>query len=1182
MTDSQINAGHAANRFALEDLRSLVASMMDVDPSEVDDSESLIDLGLDSVNMMRIPVILTGHGHHITARELLNEPNISAWWRILEANFDASLPSNGDSAEEIAVQRGTRFPLTPVQRAYLIGRRPDQVLGGNACHLYCEFDGPGVEPGKLEDAVRALCQHHPMLRAIFFDDGFQQILAESPWNGLAVHDLQDLGSAELEDRLQQIRESNSHRKLDVFSGQVFDISLSRLPDGGSRIHFNIDLLVADVLSITIFLRDLALLYNGETALAGPVDYDFQNYLAQHNQAKSEEVAQAARYWTDRLATLPAQPSLPIDEIASSASTPRFTRREFRLPIAEVDRIRQEATKRGLTLAAAFASAYSMVLARWTENAHFLLNVPLFDRAEINPAVANMIADFTNLVLVEVDAREVTTFMTHAKAVQQTMHRDIGQAAYSGIDVLRAMRRAHIESAAPIVLACNFAEPLLSDLFEHSLGRLGWSISQTPQVWLDHQIYRLSDHYLLNWDAVEALFPSGMLDSMFGAYKTIVRRLSEGNWEEIGFPAIPPAQAAIREQINATDAPVDDRLLHEPFIAQVERTPNAPALISSSGQVTYRELHQKAGAFAGALREAGISGGDRVAVILPKGPEQITSVLGILMAGGVYVPIAADSPPERLASIVRDADCRFGIRRPSGDGLEDKTDSVLWFDPVVLTDPRPIQIDAPTPHRQSQDLAYLIYTSGSTGTPKGVMIDHRGALNTILDINRRWSLSSSDRILGLSSLAFDLSVYDIFGPLSCGAALIVPDEAGRRDPAHWLSIGEEFGVTVWNSVPALMTMAVEYAERRSIHLPASLRLVLLSGDWIPLSLPERVRRISSAKDIVGLGGATEASIWSNWFQIDTVEPTWTSIPYGFPLTNQRYRVLDAMGRDCPDWVPGDLYIAGVGLAHGYWNDPQKTQHSFVRDPNGERLYRTGDRARYWPDGTLEFLGRLDFQVKINGHRVELGEIDAAMARIDGVSQAISDVRSFGGQKQIVSFVTLDKGIGDPSAFGGTGTCAQVRLPQYVEADHRASPCVLTVDGDLREQLGQMLPDHMIPRIVAVLDAFPLSSNGKIDRTRLPEVAAPVRASSADVTEENTTALMRKVASLWSESLNCEGISGASNFFDLGGDSLLAIRMTSDLGQDLGVEISVRHLYEHPELEAFVQAVSHELAAEEAAQ
>jgi len=1030
-------------------------------------------------------------------------------------------------------------------------------------------------PDKLEDAVRALCQHHPMLRATFFDDGFQQILPESPWHGLNVHDLNQLDTMEVERQLLQIRESKSHRKLDIFSGEVFDVSLSCLPNGASRLHFNIDLLIADILSITIFLRDLALLYNGEALVVPTTGYDFQNYLAQKNQLAHEELIQAERYWTDRLPTLPPQPSLPINENPDNISTPRFTRREFRLPTADVERIRQEAAKRGLTLAVAFASAYSMVLARWSETAHFLLNVPLFDRSEINPAVTNMIADFTNLVLVEIDAREVTTFLTHAKNVQQAMHRDIGHAAYSGIEVLRALRRTHIESAAPIVLACNFSEPLLSELFECSLGQLGWSISQTPQVWLDHQIYRLRDHYLLNWDAVEALFPPGTLDSMFETYKAIIQWLVEGNWEEIPFPAIPSAQAVIRDRVNATDTLVDSRLLHEPFLTQAKIAPKAVALFTSSGQMTYEELHQRAMGFAGMLKEAGIASGDRVAVVLPKGAGQIISVLGILMAGGVYVPVAADSPSERLASIVIDASCRFAIRKSLIDGLENQINSVFWIDPVVLENSQPVKKYASMSKRQPQDLAYLIYTSGSTGTPKGVMIDHRGALNTILDINRRWSLSSNDRILALSSLAFDLSVYDIFGALSCGAALIVPDEADRRDPAHWLSIGDKFGVTVWNSVPALMTMAVEYAERRGINLPASLRLTLLSGDWIPISLPERVRRISKVKSIVGLGGATEASIWSNWFEINTVEQQWNSIPYGFPLTNQRYYVLDAMRRPCPDWVPGDLYIAGIGLAHGYWNDQQKTQDSFIFSSNGERLYRTGDRARYWPDGTLEFLGRLDFQVKINGHRVELGEIDAAMVRIVGVYQTISEICSFGSQNQIISFVTLGKKIEDISTFDEMATSDQVHLSPHASVDELKFPHIISVSGTLRKRLAKMLPDYMIPRFIVILDEFPLSFNGKIDRTRLPAITAPICASTTSDNKAETTAIMKEVASLWRTLLNCQEASGMSNFFDLGGDSLLAIRMTSDLSQHIGVEISVRLLYEHPELEAFVDAISDEL-------
>ena len=270
-----------------------------------------------------------------------------------------------------------------------------------------------------------------------------------------------------------------------------------------------------------------------------------------------------------------------------------------------------------------------------------------------------------------------------------------------------------------------------------------------------------------------------------------------------------------------------------------------------------------------------------------------------------------------------------------------------------------------------DLAYVIFTSGSTGLPKGVMIDHRGALNTVADVNDRFAVGADDRVLAVSSLSFDLSVYDIFGPLAVGGAVVVPDADAQRDPAAWLDLVRGAGVTIWNSVPALLELLVEHLVVAGES--ARLRLVMMSGDWIPVTLPDRIRRAFGDPDVISLGGATEASIWSILYPIGEVPPEWTSIPYGHPMRNQSFHVLDDRLRARPDWVPGQLYIGGVGLAQGYLHDDAKTAAAFIVHPGtGERLYRTGDLGRFLPSGEIEFLGREDFQVKVQGYRIELGE------------------------------------------------------------------------------------------------------------------------------------------------------------------------------------------------------------------
>jgi amino acid adenylation domain-containing protein len=989
---------------------------MAVSPDLLDEDASLIELGLDSVNMMRLPALLKKQGCRVQLRDLMSEPTLSAWWALVQER-DKPQPLPSTPAGQVDA---TRTPLTPVQQAYFIGRRDDQPLGGVGCHLYCEFDGQGVDAQQLQRAVLELCERHPMLRAQFSEAGYQSILPISPWRRLEVYELHDVESDTCDAKLAEIRDTLSHRRLEVCRGEVFDIRLSRLPGGRTRIHLNVDLLVADVLSITILLRNLAELYADETAFGSRSDLGFDAYLRRQTAERSAEREDAMRYWRERLPELPAGPSLPLATDPDQVTHPRFSRRQFHLGADELERLTTRARRHKLTLAATLATAFSEVLARWSAEERFLLNVPLFDRNETDPSVSQMVADFTNLVLLEVDFTKATSFIDRARAVQARLHNDIAWAAYSGVDVLRDLmrfggRRGH---GAPVVFACNLGEPLLSPDFERTLGRLSWAISQTPQVWLDHQIYRLQDGLLLNWDAVEALFPAMLLDAMFEAYERLVRWLCNHDWNEPAPLPLPESQTTVRARVNATVAPIDQRLLHDPFLDNAAKTPDATAVLWSSGALSYGALKDRATELAAALHVKGARTGDHIAVVLPKGPDQVAAVLAILMMGGVYVPVAIDSPPERLARILNDAACKIALVSTEFT-VED-----TWPANVMRVDPAALEVahDATSgwygaTRRLPTDLAYIIYTSGSTGAPKGVMIDHRGALNTVLDVNRRWSVTAADRVFGLSSLTFDLSVYDLFGAFAAGGTIVLPNEDGRRDPSHWWSLIEQHGVTVWNSVPALMSMMVEFAERRlGQPFPTTLRLALLSGDWIPLSLPDRVRALSPQMQLVGLGGATEASIWSNWFDINKVAPEWLSIPYGYPLTNQHYQVLDGQGRPCPDWVPGDLYIGGIGIAQGYWSDPEKTNKSFVQAQSGERIYRTGDRARYWPDGTLEFLGRQDSQVKIGGHRIELGEIDAAMARVAGVRSATADIQTVDGQQHIVAYLSINSDVPvSPIAF-----------------------------------------------------------------------------------------------------------------------------------------------------------------------
>ncbi|MBX6381794.1 MAG: amino acid adenylation domain-containing protein [Microbispora sp.] len=997
-------------------LRRAVSDLLGIELTEADDNTNVFELGLQSLELMRLANRLNRSGAEVTFAQLADDPRLSAWFELLAPDAAAApLPP----APEVEHGEGSDlvFPLTPVQQAYLFGRADHQPLGGVGCHNYLEFDVAEVDPPRLERAVRALIERHPMLRVRFGDDAMHRVLPESPWRGLTVHDFRDRTGGEASAAALELRDRLSHRVLRVDRGEVFDIQLTRLPGGVDRLHFNIDLLAADLASFRLMLTELAVLYDDPDGL-DPVTYTFGRYLADQAGVRRAEAERARAYWHGRLPSLPGGPKLPLATEPEAVAVPRFVRRFFGLTADEWSIMERRAGEAGLTPAAVLATAYALVLSRWSGDEHFLLNLPLFDRdLDAHPAIGRLVGDFTGLLLLEVKLSG-KSFADCARAVQRQMHEDIGHAAYTGVDVLRDLARTDRDAprTAPVVFSLDLSAPLIPDEFAARFGDATWMISQTPQIWLDHQIYRTRDGGVrMVWDAVEELFPDGMLDAMMAAYEALVRGLLTGDWES-ALPEIPlpAAQRERRAEVNSDTRPLTGNLLHTAFFEHAAERAGRPALLWGDDEVmTHDELARRALSIAGALAQRGVGRGSYVAVIAPKGPRQIAAVLGVLAAGAAYVPIGVDQPAERRARILE----LSGAALILGGGLGEPVDAgidVLPIDAAMLAPP----LGAPVP-ADPGDPAYVIFTSGSTGLPKGVELSHRAAVNTVEDINERFGVGADDRVLAVSALDFDLSVWDIFGLLAVGGAAVLVRESGRRDANEWLRLCRRHGVTVWNTVPALLDMLLTAADGTA--LPGTLRLALLSGDWIGLDLPGRLAAATDGRcRFISLGGATEAAIWSNSYEVTEVPAGWRSIPYGKPLRNQKFRVVDGRGRDCPDWVPGELWIGGTGVALGYRGDPELTAERFP-EHDGERWYRTGDLGRYWPDGNLEFLGRIDHQVKINGFRVELGEIESCLQAHPTVAQAVAVVAGEGRREVVAAVVERtaapDRVREDADATGG---------------------------------------------------------------------------------------------------------------------------------------------------------------------
>jgi yersiniabactin nonribosomal peptide synthetase len=886
------------------------------------------------------------------------------------------------------------FPLTDIQQAYVIGRQSSYGLGG-PCAVYTEFSSRSIDVGRLERAWQRMIERHEVLRTVVRADLEQQVRSPeelAPYR-IEVADLRALPEVEREARLAATRAQLIETARPLGGEPLFDLRATLLPDE-TRLHFVLDLLVADAASIGMLFADWERFYEDPERAAPPLALSFRDYvLAEHAARSGPAWQRAAAYWESRAATLPSGPDLPLCREPSSLPVARIRRLVDYLSQEEWQRFQAGSAAAGLTPSMALCAAWAEVLSRFSRSDRFLLNLTMFQRLPVHPEVGALIGDFTSTLLLERDGVGAT-FRERAQRLSAQFARDLDNAQVSGLQVQRLRMRASPgapPAPAPLVFTSLVGQRRgdAQDPFGWGfLGEVCYIASRTPQVWIDHQVYESRGRLQVSWDVAEELFPAGLIDDLFGAFFGLLRHLSASTRSFQSEPAVglPAAQAAERAAYNATSGPLPEEPLFAGFLRHAARHPEDPAILTAEAELSYAELERRSRALAGELVARGAGAERLVAILMPKGWEQVVAALAVVRAGAAYLPVDPDLPAERIALLLKRGEVKLALTTPATDAALEWPDAVtrLRVDAAPPAAPS-LPAEPSLPEVAPSQLAYVIYTSGSTGEPKGVMIEHRAAVNTIADINERFGVRRGDRVLALSSLSFDLSVYDVFGVLAAGGAIVLPGADSLRDPTAWAPLMRRAGVTVWNSVPALLEMLVDYASGRAGIIPDALRVVMLSGDWIPVTLPDRLRALVPSAQVFSLGGATEASIWSIYYPIEQVPPDWTSIPYGRPLRNQRFYVLDAELRDRPVWVAGELYIGGDGLSRGYFGDAERTNERFIVHPRtGERLYRTGDLGRFLPGGDIEFLGRVDTQIKLRGFRVELGEIEAALGQHPAVS------------------------------------------------------------------------------------------------------------------------------------------------------------------------------------------------------
>jgi amino acid adenylation domain-containing protein len=1035
----------------------------------------------------------------------------------------------------------------------------DQLESGKSVYNICRaygLNGP-LDVDALTQSVNEIIRRHEILRTVFptVDDQPVQFIIPNLTLTIPVLDLGKLSPAEQETETSRLTNKEVGYSFDLARGPLLRLRLVRLNTEKHVLVFTAHQIICDGWSVSLFFRELESLYrvyfsNASVALP-ELSIQFADYAVwQRELVKGPIMDSQLSYWRERLAGI-----LPAFELATDRPRPAIqtfcgARETIEITESLTNAIKELGRNHSATLFVTLMAVFNVLLYRYTAQEEILIGFSISNRYPV--AIENLIGFFVNTLVLRTNLSGDITFSHLLSRVRDDCreaytHQDLSfEKLVEELQPRRDLARNPLfqvmflfqnSPASDFQLPGITVEPIAVD---SSISKFDLTLSLTERL------QKLTGFLEYSTD----LFEPATIRRMIGHFQTLLKGIvanPDRPISTLGFLAETEQQLLIVQWNNSEADYPKESCLHDLFEAQAERTPDAIALQFDGQQLSYVNLNARVNQLAGYLQEQRVGPGKLVGICVERSLEMVIGLLGILKAGGAYVPLDPAYPRERLAFMLEDAQVSVLLTqaklvedrgwRPvlsKVEGMEDDDPRSSILDPrlqVVFVDRDKDEIARQSdnnPLRQvcSTDLAYVIYTSGSTGKPKGVQVSHQSILNCLCAIGESVALTAKDVFFAFTTMSFDIAALELYLPLITGATLVLLSRDEVLDAKLLLDRLKECGATAMQATPSAWKLLIDagWKGKRGFK-------ILCGGEMLSRELADQL--LQGGARLWNLYGPTETTIWST---ITEVQPGEDSVPIGRPIANTEIYILDAHLQPMPIGVHGELYIGGDGLARGYLNRPELTAERFVLNPFSDqpdsRLYRTGDLARYRPDGNIEFLGRLDNQVKIRGHRVELGEIEATLNQHPGIKESVvvARPRDSSGEKELLGYIV-------PSQ------------------DSVISP------SDLRFLLRQKLPDYMIPSAFVFLNALPLTPNGKIDRSKLSP-PGDSRPSLEQRFIEPRTEIEELVAQMWREVLKLDKIGVYDNFFELGGHSLLATRVVARLRSNFNVDLPLRKLFELP--------------------
>jgi amino acid adenylation domain-containing protein len=1076
------------------------------------------------------------------------------------ALFEARLKKKGlhaPQAQGIARVERTASNLYPPsidqERLWFI----DQLQPGNTAYnifTASRLTGP-LDVKAMERAANELLRRHESLRTTFrvIDGQPMQFIAPTLKLSMTPVDLESLPEDEREAEAVRRATEEFSTPFDLEQGPLIRAGLLRLAPMEHVFYLNMHHSVTDRWSAAVIEQEIGVLYqsflNGQPSPLPELPIQYVDYAVwQRERMRGETYQVQLAYWKKRLEGAPFVLELPSDNPRPAIQTFQGARVYFHFPKALLEALRELSREEGATMYMTLMAAYKILLYRYTEQEDLLVGCSIANRD--HPETQNMVGFLLNLLILRTDMSGNPTFrellgreretalgayanqdlpfgklVQELRPVQDPGRNPVAQVAFIYLDFpeLTTMEPMGLK-AAPLEIdngASRF--DLTLALTETSHGFEG-SLEYNSDLYEHSRMERMAKH-------LETLLE--------GIVAHPDRRISD-------LPLLTPQE---RHQLlylcNDTRRDLTQhRTIHELFEAQVERTPDAIALEFEEQTITYLELEGRANRLAHQLRGRGVGPEVRVALLIERSLEQMVGLLGVLKAGGAYVPLDSGYPRARLSFVLKDSGAKLLLKQ--GGLIEELDDDALE---VLELESNRSEIAQESVRRvesgaSEENAAYIIYTSGSTGLPKGVVVSHRSLLNSIV-AQACYESEPVESTLLMMSYAFDGSMFNIFTALGQGGRLVLPSEGQHADPTQIARLIAEKRTTHLWPVPSFYSLLVEQAEAEQLK---SVKLVQVGSEACPPKLVQRHQELLPQARLFNVYGPTEATIWCTSHECQEQDAL-KHVPIGRPSYNMQAYVLDKYLQPVPVGIAGELYLGGKGVARCYWNRPELTAERFIPHPYsreaGERLYRTGDRARFLADGEIEFLGRADYQVKVRGYRIELGEIEAALSEQEWVRSAVVVTREdMPGDKRLVAYVSAD-------------------------ASHQAAV------NELRDSLREKLPEYMIPSSFVFLEELPLTPNGKLDRRALP---APdgLQSVREEAYQAPRTMTEEMLAKLWGTVLGLQRVSVHHNFFEAGGDSLLATKLAFQVRRLFEIELPLTAIFRYPTIADLASVVEEELA------